>query len=305
MNGNIPEVSVVLLTYNQEKYISKSIESVITQKRNFPIEVLVGDDASVDSTPEIIKEYERRYPDIISAEIQQKNLGVVKHYFHKLRQCRGKYIMGVAGDDYWFPGKMQSQYDYMESHSEVGTIYGRAWVVDENGNDTGKIIGSDVAEYFDRFILGSDVPAFTACIRTSEVKKYLDEVMPEERGWLMEDYPMLLWFSKQNKIRFVDSAYGAYRELKGSISHPASFEKQMEYLNSVNDIRFYFAGSDEHVKKQVASVYFASVAGIYFDMGDMGKFREYNRKSGRRKDQIKNMISYLPKGEQLLRKLMR
>ena len=66
---NTVMVSVLIATYNHEKYIAKALESVLDQETDFPYEVIVHDDASTDRTAEIIKEYENRYPDIIKVKI--------------------------------------------------------------------------------------------------------------------------------------------------------------------------------------------------------------------------------------------
>ncbi len=67
------KVTVCAITYNHEKYIRKALESFVSQKTNFKYEVIIHDDASTDSTPEIIKEFEKKYPDIIKPIYQKEN----------------------------------------------------------------------------------------------------------------------------------------------------------------------------------------------------------------------------------------
>ena len=66
-------VSVVCLTYNQEKYIRRAIESFLSQRTNFKYEILINDDASTDETANIIREYEMKYPDYIKPTYQSEN----------------------------------------------------------------------------------------------------------------------------------------------------------------------------------------------------------------------------------------
>lgn len=66
MNEKV-EVSVVCITYNQEKYVSKMLESLVNQKTSFRYEILIHDDASTDETPNIIRKYEKRFPNLIKA----------------------------------------------------------------------------------------------------------------------------------------------------------------------------------------------------------------------------------------------
>ena len=97
-------VSIVCNAYNQEKYISEAIESFLMQKTNFEFEVLIHDDASTDHTPDIIRSYERKYPDIIFPIYQTKNQysqGIHITPKYQIPRARGKYIALCEGDDYW------------------------------------------------------------------------------------------------------------------------------------------------------------------------------------------------------------
>ena len=62
--NKVPLVSVVCTTYNHEKYIRQTLDGFIIQKTSFPIEIIVHDDASTDSTALIIKEYEKQYQNL-------------------------------------------------------------------------------------------------------------------------------------------------------------------------------------------------------------------------------------------------
>lgn len=61
--GRTIGVSVFISTYNQENYIRDALEGALKQKTDFLFEILVHDDASTDRTGEIVKEYEKQYPD--------------------------------------------------------------------------------------------------------------------------------------------------------------------------------------------------------------------------------------------------
>ena len=112
-------VSVCCVTYNHEAYIGEALESFLMQKTSFPYEILVHDDASTDRTPEILRDYEARYPGIVKVVYQTENqYSQGKHVSRFiLEKARGKYIAVCEGDDFWTdPDKLQRQVDYMESH---------------------------------------------------------------------------------------------------------------------------------------------------------------------------------------------
>jgi glycosyltransferase involved in cell wall biosynthesis len=69
------KVSVIVHTYKHENYIRQTLDSIVNQQVNFEYEVIVGDDASPDSTPDIIREYQQKYPHLIKPLLHPVNLG--------------------------------------------------------------------------------------------------------------------------------------------------------------------------------------------------------------------------------------
>ena len=96
-----PDVSVFIITYNQEYTIAQTIESILEQEGDFTLELVIGEDCGKDGTREICKKYQQKYPDRITLLLQDTNQGITKNYIDTLRLCRGKYINVCAGDDYW------------------------------------------------------------------------------------------------------------------------------------------------------------------------------------------------------------
>lgn len=118
MQNNV-EVSIICVTYNQEKYIEKAIKSFLMQKTNFNYEIIIHDDASTDRTQQIIKSYEAKYPNLVRTIIEEKNVhSQDKSVFeHSLINVNGKYIAMCDGDDFWTDEyKLQKQYDALEKN---------------------------------------------------------------------------------------------------------------------------------------------------------------------------------------------
>lgn len=129
-----PLVSVILIAYNQRRYIRQAIESVLAQETSFSYELLIGDDASDDGTSGIVAEYAQAYPDIIRAFIRPENLGAARNAVLLLQQARGEFIASLEGDDYWIdPQKLEKQAAFLrESPGFIGCT-SRIRCVDENG----------------------------------------------------------------------------------------------------------------------------------------------------------------------------
>ncbi len=126
-------VSIIVLSYNHEKFICQALESILMQKVNFNYEILVGDDASTDRTQNILKEYEERYPEKFRVFYRKDNLGATKNSYELLTNAKGKYLATCEGDDFWTdPNKLQLQVDFLESHPEYIGCTHKFTIVDEN-----------------------------------------------------------------------------------------------------------------------------------------------------------------------------
>lgn len=115
-------VSICCLAYNHAAYIRECLDGFLMQRTDFPVEIIVHDDASTDGTQDILREYQARYPDrfhlILQTENQySKGVNVAIQYIFP--QVRGKYIAFCEGDDYWTdPDKLQKQVDFLEAHPD-------------------------------------------------------------------------------------------------------------------------------------------------------------------------------------------
>ena len=117
------EVSVFCLTYNHEKYVSRAIESFLAQETTFAYEIIIHDDASTDSTVDILKYYKKKYPDKLKLIIEKNNQyskgGIFDIRNQMLKKMKGKYIAFCEGDDFWIDNqKLQKQWEAMELHEE-------------------------------------------------------------------------------------------------------------------------------------------------------------------------------------------
>lgn len=128
------DVSVILPTYYHEAYVAQALDSILMQKTSLRYEVLVGDDASPDRTPEIVQGYADRYPGLIRPVLRAENMGACRNGFDLYSRAAGKYIAFLEGDDFWLdPCKLQKQWEFLEEHQEYIGCCGKCLVVDRGG----------------------------------------------------------------------------------------------------------------------------------------------------------------------------
>lgn len=131
-----PIISIICNTYNQEKYIADALDSFLMQELSVPFEILVHDDASTDHTPDIIREYEKKFPDIVKPIYQKENqyskqVSITVEI--QIPRAKGKYIAFCEGDDYWTDShKLQLQYEFMERNLKCSACCHAYSMVDKN-----------------------------------------------------------------------------------------------------------------------------------------------------------------------------
>lgn len=270
-----PLVSIVCTAYNHEDYIKDALEGFVSQKTTFPFEIIVHDDASTDSTAEIIKEYEQKYPYLFFNIYQKENqyskgVDIWGNLFQN--HCRGKYIAICEGDDYWIdPLKLQKQVDFLEKNQEYGMIYGRVKYYE---NETGKYLtefGSGIHN-IQELLIGNVIPTLTVCLRKDLYVEYYNEIQPFHQNWKMGDYPMWLWFSYRSLIKFMENIIGIYRILPESVSHSKDYRKELNFVKDYNNIKIYFADkfniTDECIHTHIKEQYIIGIFRIFLKHPD-------------------------------------
>lgn len=130
-----PLLSIIVATYNQEKYIKQAIQSILMQKVNFEYEVLIGEDCSTDNTKKVIEEMMPSFPSSFHVFFRNPNMGRkgVNNFNDLYSRAKGKYIIVLEGDDYWiYDEKLQKQIDFLEQHSDYAAVGHQVLVVDKN-----------------------------------------------------------------------------------------------------------------------------------------------------------------------------
>lgn len=236
-------VSVECTSYNHEKYIAEALESMLMQQTNFTYEILIHDDASTDRTAEIIRSYEKKYPDIIKPIYQTENQyskGVVVELLNQKR-AKGKYIAVCEGDDYWTdPQKLQRQVDYMEAHPECSMCVHAAEKVSAVTKKRVSIIRPSHKDKI--FTVEEAIEGGGELFATNSILYSLEKIPEMPEFYLnasIGDYPLVICGALSGTVFYMDWNMSAYRvEVEGSWTtvQVSDIAKKQEHLQEVAEM---------------------------------------------------------------------
>ena len=225
-NDKKPLVSICCITYNHEAYIRDCLEGFMMQQTNFPIEVLIHDDASTDHTADIIREYEAKYPGIIKPICQTENQYSqgVDVFGILFARAQGKYIALCEGDDYWIdPRKLQIQFDFMEAHPDYSICGCGKYYLNEINRTFCKVRernfnNEDLNNQYDIERLIVKVPFHTSSffIRTECLLSVMDRLKQDIFGCSFGDALLCFHLAMVGKIKLIDRCMTVYRVHHGS-----------------------------------------------------------------------------------------
>jgi glycosyltransferase involved in cell wall biosynthesis len=209
------KVSILCITYNHEKFIKQALESFIMQKTNFDFEVIIGEDCSTDNTREIIKEFEKKYPNIIKPIYREKNLGAMANFVDILCKAEGNYIALCEGDDFFIDeNKLQVQADFFDNNPEYSVCFHPVKVFFENGEREEHIFPKveDFGEFcLEELLKNNFIQTNSVMYRKRSCYKNIPQnIMPGD--WYLHSY-----HAEFGRIGFIDKVMATYRKHEGGI----------------------------------------------------------------------------------------
>ncbi len=233
------KVSIICNAYNHEKYIGKTLECIISQNVNFPIEILIHDDASTDKTPQIIKDFFYKNNKVIKPLFQSTNQYSKYSITTKFQfpRVKGKYIALCEGDDYWTDStKLQKQYDFMEKYQQCSLVCHNAVKISENGKFLGDY--SSLDNKYKVLLSTDDIISNLNLFPTASIffrKSFVDSNIEFLQSNPYFDYVLKILLSTEGDICLLPYKMSAYRVCSnGSWSSiiRSNVQKYIEHLQN-------------------------------------------------------------------------
>lgn len=294
-----PLVSVTLVTYNHAQFVAQSIESVLAQQTTFPVEIVIGEDASTDGTRTACRHYAETYPDRIRLFLRDRTESIVtvngrdrilNGHFTRLA-ARGRYIAPLEGDDYWIdPLKLQKQVDALEADRSLAACFTNADVITEGKpNGRQRHYPSDAPiKTLEAGPLSADVTDAGELImqRRILIMTWLlkRSVLQRAPDWFYEipytDRAMSVLAAERGGVRYLPDVTAVYRRHPGGIwtgfnDVAAKSEISADIFHRIN--QHFGLRHDLPVRTSVARVYLAA-ASHYNKRGDTERANHFAEK---------------------------
>ena len=211
-------LSIALTTYNGEHYIREQLDSIVHQTK-YPDELIISDDASVDSTLEIVKDFKHNAPFPVKIRINQKRLGSTRNFEQAIRACNGDIIFLCDQDDIWYPEKIARIEECFRKNTDAGAVFSDADVVDKNLKSYGPKLWKRHRFSLREQQLVNEHDAFTVLLKHSVVtgatmafrSKFRDFLIPIPAKWEHDAWIAFLISASSNLIAIPESLI-AYRQ---------------------------------------------------------------------------------------------
>lgn len=209
-SGNM-KVSVAMVTYNHERFITQAIEGVLMQQTDFPIELVVGEDCSTDDTRMIVQGYAQRYPQQIRLLLNERNQGPSANFAATLEACRGQYIALCEGDDYWTdPLKLQKQVDFLETHPDCMICFHQSLrIYDDQDKAPYFLVEFNGDQIFKKEQLYANCMIQTCSVLYRRIP--MGDFFEKSARLKIGDWPLFVYLAQFGDIGYLDEVMSVYR----------------------------------------------------------------------------------------------
>lgn len=215
-------MSVLIITYNHARFITKAVESVLEQITDFSVDINILDDCSTDGTSDILREFRCRFPDRINLTINEKNIGnnvTQRNFIKGFKTLSGDFVAILEGDDYWNdPNKLQKQVDYLEANPDyVATAHNVLKVYEDS--DKLSHLFLPPPEGRDVFNIDDVINLHVYCHTTTLVYRNVlrGKIPPQFRNPYSCDLFIMAAHAEYGDIKFFPETMSVYRNHKDGV----------------------------------------------------------------------------------------
>lgn len=237
-----PRVDVILCCYNQEQFISKAVESILCQKVDADVRVIVADDFSTDNTLNIVKSYEEESPFPFVYLQDSVNVGLHANYHRAFATCQGDYTAILEGDDWWRGVNHLSQHvTFLSQHRRYSMSFNRMSYYFQNDKESlTRSWPYAKTEYVtihlnEQICFGNQIGNLSACV----FKTKLLQSLPEDFFKLnYADWELGMMMALHGPIAMLCECTSVYRiNDKGQWSSLSNDEKVSSELQTLENVR--------------------------------------------------------------------
>lgn len=243
------KLSIIVETYNHEKYIEECLQGIFNQKINFDCELILANDCSTDKTHQVIEKFLAENPTKIKVNYfnHLENKGMNMNFIFTLEQCKGEYIAFCEGDDYWIDDyKLQKQVDFLDSNQEYSLCFHKTNQLNLDGGivKSSNTFSNDEDKTFTlKDIAKGNFIHTPSVVFRNIIKKYPFEFKETPFG----DVFLYIMLAEQGNLKYLKDNMAVYRYGVGVFSGNSTLNKAKSNLKSLTCLLSYC--KDEEIKK--------------------------------------------------------
>ncbi len=237
-------ISVIIPSYNRADLVKETIDSILAQKVDANVEIVIGDDCSTDNAREVLQSYYEKHPDIIRLFFREQNMGLGANWAQCVKDCRGEFICNCDNDDYWHnPQKLQIQLDHMRSHPDCNICITNHRTHDRT---TGKICECEAiinrsVDIQQAVWGGGNFCNATIMYRADFLKAHLDLDEFIRRRLSLQDWPAWVVLTAYTDIDIIPVSTATFGIETVSITRPDSVQRLAERYKKDKDVYRYLS----------------------------------------------------------------
>jgi glycosyltransferase involved in cell wall biosynthesis len=297
-SGHDVKVSVIVVTYNHERYIEQAIDSVLEQQATFPFELIITEDCSTDGTRDLVRAYAQRHPDRVQLLLSERNLNDNSVLTRALMAARGQYVALLDGDDWWTAtDKLAKQVQILDDDRDASICFHNVHVAYESAEvppheyhlerPVHRFSAPRPSRYsgLEDLVRGNYIQTCSVMFRSA--------ALPAIPSWYNDlpvgDWPLYVLLADYGRIVYLDEVLAAYRVHQhglwsAGLSRHTNAEDILSLLRTYDVLDRHLAGRYHATVVRYSSYLHRAVAIALFRRGERRRAFAHWRAYGRSAD---------------------